>query len=82
MAHASQQETQDIIYVALLINAGGRGARFVPATVNTAVNEPLFSALCYVGCGETGPECSLPGSASTGVEMNMPTSKSREEDLV
>lgn len=23
MAHASQQETQDIIYVALLINGGG-----------------------------------------------------------
>lgn len=60
MAHASQQETQDIIYVALLINGGGR---FVPAAVNTAVNEPLLSVLCYVGCGETGPECSLPGSA-------------------
>ena len=60
MAHASPQETQDIIYMALLINGGGV---FVPAAANTAVNEPLFSALRYMGCGETGPECRLPGPA-------------------
>ena len=36
---------------------------FAPATANTAANEPLFSVLNTLGCGETGSECRLQGSA-------------------